>query len=116
MNTLADEKIVLSNKGDAAISGDDAAAFLANIKDWSIVMDDCDKLTKCYKLPDYLTAVALTRKFAAIAEQVNHHPVIMLEWGKVTVTWWTHVIGGLHKNDFIMAAKCDRAAMLVTAP
>jgi 4a-hydroxytetrahydrobiopterin dehydratase len=60
--------------------------------------------------------VALTRKFAAIAEQVNHHPVIMLEWGKVTVTWWTHVIGGLHKNDFIMAAKCDRAAMLVTAP
>jgi 4a-hydroxytetrahydrobiopterin dehydratase len=40
----------------------------------------------------------------------------MLEWGKVTVTWWTHVIGGLHKNDFIMAAKCDRAAMLVTAP
>ena len=116
MNTLANEKIELSKKGDSAISQDDAEALLTNIKDWAIVTEGCDKLSKCYKLPDYLTAVELTRKIAAIAEQVNHHPVIVLEWGKVTVTWWTHVIGGLHKNDFIMAAKCERAAMLVTAP
>ncbi|MDG2176726.1 MAG: 4a-hydroxytetrahydrobiopterin dehydratase [Gammaproteobacteria bacterium] len=116
MTNLANEKIVLGKKGDAAISRDDADTLLTTINDWSIVTEECDKLTKCYKLPDYLTAVEMTRKFAAIAEQVNHHPVIMLEWGKVTVTWWTHVIGGLHKNDFIMAAKCDRAAMLVTAP
>ena len=112
MNTLADEKIVLSKKGDAAISRDDAGALLTNIKDWSIVLDDCDKLTKCYKLPDYLTAVALTRKFAAIAEQVNHHPVIMLEWGKVTVYWCSRKVNGLHINDFIMAAKTDMIAKL----
>jgi 4a-hydroxytetrahydrobiopterin dehydratase len=116
MSTLADEKIVLSKKGDSAISQDDADVLITTIKDWSIVTEGCDKLMKCYKLSDYLTAVELTRKIAAIAEQVNHHPVIVLEWGKVTVTWWTHVIGGLHKNDFIMAAKCERAAMLVTAP
>lgn len=116
MNTLADEKIILSKKGDPAISSEEQESLMEKIRDWNIINDQCDKLTKTYSLPDYETAVAMTRKFAAIAEQVNHHPVIVLEWGKVTVTWWTHVIGGLHKNDFILAAKCDRVSMLITAP
>ena len=42
-----------------------------------------------------------------MAEQEDHHPLIVLEWGKVTVEWWTHKIGGLHRNDFISAAKTD---------
>ncbi len=116
MHTLADEKVILSKKGDSAISKEEIALLLSQIRGWALLDDDGDKLTKTYSLPDYETAVALTRKIAAIAEQVNHHPAIVLEWGKVTVTWWTHVIGGLHKNDFILAAKCDRVAMLVTAP
>jgi 4a-hydroxytetrahydrobiopterin dehydratase len=43
-----------------------------------------------------------------IAEEEGHHPSILTEWGRVTVTWWTHKIKGLHRNDFIMAAKTDR--------
>lgn len=116
MFALADEKIILSKKGDAALGPDEIEEYMGKVRDWSLIQDDCDKLCKTYSLPDYETAVALTRKIAAVAEQVNHHPVITLEWGKVTISWWTHVIGGLHKNDFILAAKCDRAAMLVTAP
>ena len=42
-----------------------------------------------------------------IAEQEDHHPRIVTEWGRVAVQWWTHVISGLHRNDFIMAAKTD---------
>ena len=44
---------------------------------------------------------------AEIAEAEGHHPALLTEWGKVTVTWWTHKIAGLHRNDFIMAAKTD---------
>jgi len=43
-----------------------------------------------------------------IAEAEDHHPLVVTEWGRVTVQWWTHKIGGLHQNDFIMAAKTDR--------
>jgi 4a-hydroxytetrahydrobiopterin dehydratase len=42
-----------------------------------------------------------------IAEEGGHHPLLVTEWGKVTVTWWTHKIDGLHRNDFIMAAKTE---------
>ena len=46
-------------------------------------------------------------KVTDISEKENHHPSILLEWGKVTVRWWTHKIKGLHENDFIMSAKTD---------
>ena len=42
------------------------------------------------------------------AEEEGHHPLLTVEWGKCTVVWWTHKIRGLHRNDFIMAAKTDR--------
>ena len=42
-----------------------------------------------------------------LAELEGHHPAILTEWGRVTVTWWTHKIKGLHRNDLIMAAKSD---------
>ena len=117
MNSLADEQIVLSRKGDSPLNESESADLLLQLQDWELINEnDCDRLTKSFSLSDYESAVALTRKIAAIAEQINHHPVIVLEWGKVTVTWWTHVIGGLHRNDFIMAAKSDRAAMLVSTP
>ena len=50
------------------------------------------------------------RMAIALAEIEDHHPLIILEWGKVTVKWWSHKINGLHKNDFICAAKTDLLA------
>ena len=52
-------------------------------------------------------SIAFTDEVGALAEEEGHHPAILTEYGKVTVRWWTHAIGGLHKNDFIMAAKVD---------
>lgn len=117
MNTIADETVKLAKKGGPAINKADAEALLKKLSGWSIINDEgMDKLERVYKVDDYLTTLALANKIGRIAEQNNHHPLMIVEWGRVTVQWWTHTIGGLHKNDFILAAKCDRAAMLVGAP
>lgn len=117
MPLLADEQVIAGRKDINAASTEETEELLTKIPDWNIVNDDgISKLKREYGFSDYLTLLALTKKIGNIAEQVNHHPVIITEWGKVTVLWWTHTLKGLHRNDFVMAARCDRAAMLVSAP
>ena len=117
MALLADEQVTAGRKDLSAVSAVESEELFKSLPDWAIIKeDDVDKLKREYRFNDYLTLLALTKKIGNIAEQVNHHPVIITEWGKITVLWWTHTIAGLHRNDFIMAAKCDRAAMLVCAP
>ena len=69
--------------------------------------DGFDYLEKIFIFDDYEKAVAFSNQVAALAELEDHHPLIVLEWGKVKVQWWSHKIKGLHKNDFICAAKTD---------
>lgn len=57
---------------------------------------------------NYKDSIGFTNKVALLADKEDHHPEITLEWGKVTVVWWSHKIKGLHKNDFICAAKTDQ--------
>lgn len=117
MPSLADENIHLSRKGDPALGRDDCTALLTHVPGWEIRQEDGkDRLVRDYKFSDYLKVIDLAHKIGCIAEQVNHHPEMHVTWGKLTVTWWTHVTGGLHRNDFIMAAKCDRVAKLISAP
>lgn len=117
MSRFADEPIVPAKKGDPALSGDEIAELLAFIPAWHVETDNgCDKLAREYKSSDYMFLLALAEKFGRMAEQVNHHPAILIEWGKLTISWWTHTLDGLHRNDFIMAARCDRAAVLVHGP
>jgi 4a-hydroxytetrahydrobiopterin dehydratase len=107
-NTLASGKCIACRKGDPALTDSEIAESLPQIPEWQIVeQDGVLRLQRIFKLKNYLDAVALTNKIAIIAEKEDHHPLIVLEWGKVTVQWWTHVIKGLHQNDFIMAAKVD---------
>jgi 4a-hydroxytetrahydrobiopterin dehydratase len=65
------------------------------------------RLERAFKFKDFAEALAFTIKVGEIAEAEGHHPALLTEWGRVTVTWWTHKIRGLHRNDFIMAAKTD---------
>ncbi len=82
--------------------------FLAQIPDWDILESDgVARLVRCYKFRTFTQALAFTNRVGEIAEMEQHHPAILTEWGKVTVSWWTHKIGGLHRNDFVMAAKTD---------
>jgi 4a-hydroxytetrahydrobiopterin dehydratase len=64
-------------------------------------------LERAFKFGDFAQALAFTNKVGEQAEEEGHHPALLTEWGKVTVSWWTHKIGGLHQNDFIMAARTD---------
>ena len=82
--------------------------FQNNYLEWELIEDNpVPQLKRVYKFNDYIGAVDFTKKIADISEKENHHPSILLEWGKVTVRWWTHKIKGLHENDFIMSAKTD---------
>ena len=67
------------------------------------------RLEKSFRFKDFRQALAFTNLVAQLANEEDHHPALLTEWGKVTVTWWSHKIKGLHKNDFIMAAKTEQA-------
>lgn len=91
------------------VSEQQLGELLAEIPDWQPVVDDnVMMLAREYRFKNYKLAWAFANKVAELAEQEFHHPAILLEWGKVKVTWWTHAIKGLHTNDFICAAKTDQ--------
>jgi len=75
--------------------------------DWELVNEH--HLTRAYAFKGYGPAVTFTNSVAAIAEQQMHHPDILLAWGKVEVTIWTHKIDGLTQSDFYFAAKVEAA-------
>ena len=90
------------------ISDDDLKMLMPNIPDWSvIVVDGVMQLSREYEFKNFEQAMAFSNRVGEIAEAEGHHPAILTEWGKVTITWWSHKIMGLHKNDLIMAARTD---------
>ncbi len=87
------------------------AELQLQIPDWKIIEENGElHLQRVYKFPDFQTALTFTQRVGEEAEKQGHHPALLTEWGKVTVSWWTHAIKGLHRNDFIMAAKTDAIA------
>ena len=97
--------------GSPAVRADERAAFLSEHPDWEIVeIDGEPQLRKLFTFSDFAEALAFTDRVGALAESVGHHPALLTEWGKVTVRWWTHKIGNIHRNDLMMAARTDRLA------
>ncbi|HEY8567584.1 MULTISPECIES: 4a-hydroxytetrahydrobiopterin dehydratase [Microbulbifer] len=91
------------------VSDEELAQLIREIPDWTpVVRDGVMQLERVFKFRNFKQALAFTNRVGAIAEEVGHHPALLTEWGKVTVTWWSHEAGGLHKNDFIMAARTDK--------
>ncbi|MBS3802981.1 MAG: 4a-hydroxytetrahydrobiopterin dehydratase [Oleiphilaceae bacterium] len=85
--------------------------LLDRLAGWQIVEYGGEKqLERTIKLKNFADALGLTNRIGALAEAEGHHPAILLEYGKVRVNWWTHAIGGLHQNDFIMAARTNQIA------
>ena len=108
MSDLIQQKCVACRADAPRVADDELPDLLKQIPDWQPVTDDSVlKLNKVFNFDNYLDAISFTNKIAQLAEDEDHHPAILLEWGRVEVTWWTHKIGGLHKNDFIAAAKTD---------
>ncbi|MBN2341232.1 MAG: 4a-hydroxytetrahydrobiopterin dehydratase [Deltaproteobacteria bacterium] len=75
---------------------------------WQFVNEnDIEKIRRTFFFDQYSEAIDFTNEIAELADFEDHHPTILLEWGKVTVTWWTHKIGGVHINDLLMARETD---------
>lgn len=108
MENLAAGKCVACRKGEPVLSDAEIEGLLPQVQGWQVrEVEGMKRLEKVFKFKNFAQALEFTNKVGAIAEEEDHHPLIITEWGKVTLQWWSHVIGGLHMNDFIMAAKTD---------
>ncbi|WP_022941653.1 4a-hydroxytetrahydrobiopterin dehydratase [Psychromonas hadalis] len=106
MQNLAQLNCKPCDKNTSVLTADEMAVLLTDLNGWQVIMEiGIHKLTQCFVTKNYKNSMAFTNAVAQLAESVNHHPLLIVEYGKVTVTWWSHNIEGLHKNDFIMAAK-----------
>jgi 4a-hydroxytetrahydrobiopterin dehydratase len=108
MAELKEEKCVACRVGAPRVTQSEIAELKPQVPEWNLVTrDGIDRLERVYPFKDFAEALSFTVGVGDIAESEGHHPAILTEWGRVTVSWWTHKIGGLHHNDFIMAAKTD---------
>ena len=90
------------------VSDSEAKVLLLELDGWVIENNSgINQLIKTYKFSNYAESLDFSNKVADLAESEDHHPKIVLEYGSVEVSWWSHKIKGLHKNDFICAAKTD---------
>ena len=90
------------------VSDSEAKVLLFELDGWVIESNSgINQLIKTYKFSNYAESLDFSNKVADLAESEDHHPKIVLEYGSVEVSWWSHKIKGLHKNDFICAAKTD---------
>ncbi|BCL80431.1 putative pterin-4-alpha-carbinolamine dehydratase [Ktedonobacteria bacterium brp13] len=108
MADLTQMKCEACQAGAPEVTGHEATKFQKQIPEWVVLeRDGIKRLERVYKFKDFVTALAFTNKVGVLAESEGHHPAILTEWGSVGVAWWTHAIKGLHRNDYIMAAKTD---------
>lgn len=110
MDQFTQMKCVACRGGEPTVTEAELAEFRPQVPGWNIIeVDGIKRLQKAFPFDNFVHALAFTNKVGELAEEEEHHPALLTEWGKVTVTWWTHKIRGLHRNDFIMAAKTDQA-------
>jgi 4a-hydroxytetrahydrobiopterin dehydratase len=108
MSDLAGGRCEPCRKGAPRVTSAEADELLREVPEWAIRnVDGEDRLERVFTFPDFAAAMAFSVRIGEIAEEEGHHPALLTEWGRVTVGWWTHKIGGLHRNDFVMAAKTD---------
>ncbi len=108
MTNLSEMKCVPCRGDEPTVTEEEMEALRPKVPEWQIMnRDGVNQLERDFEFKNFAQALDFTNQVGGIAEEEHHHPALLTEWGKVTVTWWTHKIKGLHKNDFVMAAKTD---------
>jgi 4a-hydroxytetrahydrobiopterin dehydratase len=108
MGQLSEMKCTACRGGEPTLSETEIGELRPRVPGWQLVeREGIKRLERVFGFRNFAEALAFTDRVGGLAEEEGHHPALLTEWGKVTVTWWTHKIGGLHRNDFIMAAKTD---------
>ena len=102
-------KCEVCRAGAPRVTESEISELQPQVLDWKIVdREEIRRLERVFSFRNFAQALDFTNRVSEVAEEEGHHPAILTEWGRVTVTWWTHKIRGLHRNDFVMAAKTDR--------
>ncbi len=108
--TLATHHCEACKRGAPTVTETEIMALSRSVPEWTVLeRDGIMRLERVYRLKNFVAAMAFADAVGKVAEEEGHHPALLTEWGRVTVTWWSHKIRGLHRNDFIMAAKSDLA-------
>lgn len=105
---LASKKCVPCEGHEKPFTRSQADDYLKQVDDWELVSDSTLRIRKKFKFKNFKEALGFVNKFGAIAEDEGHHPDINFGWGRAEITLYTHAIGGLSENDFILAAKIDK--------
>ena len=108
MSGLRAETCVACRPDSPRVGGAELGELKKEVPAWTLAeREGIPRLERVFGFPNFVDALAFTNRVGALAEEQGHHPALLTEWGRVTVSWWTHAINGLHRNDFIMAAKTD---------
>jgi 4a-hydroxytetrahydrobiopterin dehydratase len=107
-DTLAQASCVACRRDAPTLTDAEVAELRPHVPAWELVeIDGIKRLRRVFSFDDFAQALDFTRRVGELAEAEGHHPALLTEWGRTTVSWWTHKIRGLHRNDFVMAAKTD---------
>ncbi len=107
MKIFLAKKCIPCEEGTAPLTAKEIKNILPHLhKDWQVLARK--KIRREFVLKDFVRAVAFVNKVAKLAEQEDHHPDIHIFYRKVVIELWTHSVGGLSENDFILAAKADQ--------
>ena len=110
MTELSSEACEACRADAPLVSDAELKQLMPAIPDWQpVVVDGVMQLQREFRFANFVDAMAFSNRVGELAEAENHHPAILTEWGRVTVSWWTHKIHGLHRNDLILAARTDQA-------
>jgi 4a-hydroxytetrahydrobiopterin dehydratase len=108
MEALREMSCIACRRDAPTVTEAEIAELYPQVPEWEIVeQEGIKKLRRVFRFDDFAQALAFTNALGELAEEEGHHPALLTEWGRTTVTWWTHKIKGLHRNDFVMAAKAD---------
>ena len=108
MSTLADEKCTACRSDSPRVTVSEIQDLKQQVPEWTVVeRESVQRVERVFRFRNFAQALDFTNRVGLLAEAEGHHPAILTEWGQVTVTLWTHKIRGLHRNDFLMAAKID---------
>lgn len=106
---LADEGCRPCGKGAVVLTPEELAELLVSLRLWKLEkVGGVARIVKIFSFKAFADGMAFAKRVAEMADVADHHPALLVEWGRVTVSWWTHSLGGLHRNDFVMAARTDR--------